>query len=58
MASKKRRVSPQEDQAKDKLSTKSKATRLSLYPLSFDEAVTDILKVKPEPKKHMASRKK
>jgi hypothetical protein len=24
--------------------------RLSLYPLNFDEAVTDILKVKPEPK--------
>jgi len=23
---------------------------LSLYPLSFDEALTDILKVKPEPK--------
>ncbi len=28
----------------------SKARPLSLYPLSFDEAVTDILKVKPEPK--------
>jgi hypothetical protein len=24
--------------------------RLSLSPLSFDEAVTDILKIKPEPK--------
>jgi len=24
--------------------------KLSLAPLSFDEAVTDILKVKPEPK--------
>jgi len=24
--------------------------RLSLAPLSFDEAVTDILKIKPEPK--------
>ena len=25
-------------------------TRLSLAPLSFDEAVTDVLKINPEPK--------
>jgi hypothetical protein len=25
-------------------------SRLSLHPLDFEEAVTDILKVKPEPK--------
>lgn len=25
-------------------------TKLSFAPLSFDEAVTDILKIKPEPK--------
>ena len=24
--------------------------RLSLHPLSFDEAVTDLLKIKPEPR--------
>ena len=30
---------------------KSKTPPLSLAPLSFDEAVTDILKIKPEPKK-------
>jgi hypothetical protein len=29
---------------------KQERTRLSLRPLSFDEAVTDILKIKPEPK--------
>jgi hypothetical protein len=28
-----------------------KRAKLSLAPLSFDEAVTDLLKVKPEPKK-------
>lgn len=28
----------------------AKSTRLSLSPLSFDEAVTDILKIKPMPK--------
>lgn len=32
------------------LKTKPDHTRLSLAPLSFDEAVTDILKIKPEPK--------
>jgi len=30
---------------------KNRTTKLSLSPLSFDEAVTDLLKVKPEPKK-------
>lgn len=30
---------------------------LSLTPLSFDEAVTDILKVKPEPKRPKSTTK-
>jgi hypothetical protein len=30
---------------------------LSLYPLSFDEAVADILKVKPEPKPRKKTKK-
>jgi hypothetical protein len=30
--------------------TKRNAQPLGLYPLSFDEAVSDILKIKPEPK--------
>jgi len=29
----------------------NKSTRISLNPLRFKEAVSDILKVKPEPKK-------
>jgi hypothetical protein len=29
-----------------------------LYPLSFAEAVTDILKVKPEPKRKLKKRKR
>jgi hypothetical protein len=33
-------------------------SRLSLRPLSFDEAVSDILKVKPEPKKPRQARAK
>jgi hypothetical protein len=31
--------------------------KLSLSPLSFDEAVTDIMKIKPEPKTLKAKRK-
>jgi hypothetical protein len=30
--------------------SKKENPRLSLAPLSFDQAVTDILKIKPEPK--------
>jgi len=33
-------------------------TRLSLSPLAFDEAVSDILKVKPEPKKKSKAKKR
>ncbi len=37
---------------------KSPAKPLSLYPLSFDEAVTDILKAKPERKPSPAKRER
>ena len=30
---------------------KSKDKRLSLYPLKFREVITDVLKVKPQPKR-------
>jgi hypothetical protein len=29
----------------------SRRKELSLYPLKFDEVISDVLKVKPEPKK-------
>jgi hypothetical protein len=32
--------------------------RLTLSPLSFDEAVTDILKIKPKPRKDKPKAKK
>jgi hypothetical protein len=33
------------------------STRLSLYPLTFDEAVSDLLKVKPERRQATAPKK-
>jgi len=36
---------------------KSVGKNLSLSPLSFDEAVTDILKIQPDPKAPKAKRK-
>ena len=38
---------------------KSKNRNLSLYPLKFEEVISDVLKVKPEPKaKNPKSRRK
>ena len=40
-----------ENVKKKKVTTKSNAEKpISLKPLKFDEAVSDLLKVKPEPK--------
>ncbi len=37
--------------------TNKKNGNLSLYPLKFEEAVSEILKVKPEPKKDSKTKK-
>lgn len=37
---------------------KSESKKLSLYPLKFEETISDVLKVKPEPKRGKDSRKR
>ncbi len=39
-------------QRKDKQTKKRNFEKLSLHPLKFEEAVREILKIKPENKKH------
>lgn len=33
------------------MKTRAKPQKLSLYPLKFDEVISDVLKIKPEPRK-------